>query len=155
MCLRCDPNTGTWLPIQCLEHIEVCWCVTPQGEPLKGTLIKGTQPICNFRQARNRARDRLDDHDHDDDDEIVLEELLMQLGSFNEELDEMPVTTNRPITRCEALGALCDQYGQFTPMQCSEGLCWCVDEAGNQLPLTSSFQKGEQHCGMFVLVSIR
>lgn len=138
---RCDTNTGTWLPVQCLEHIEVCWCVTPQGEPLKGTLIKGTQPICNFRQARNRARDRFDD-----DDDIILEELLMQLGSFNEELD-IPVT-NRAVTRCEALGAQCDHHGQFLPTQCSEDLCWCVDEAGNQLPLTSSFKKGEQHCGV-------
>lgn len=140
---RCDPSTGIWQPVQCLEHIEVCWCVTPQGQPLKGTLIRGTQPVCNFRQARNRATDR-----SDNDDEIVLEELMMQIGSFDDEMSEeveIPVT-NRIITRCEALGAQCDRKGKFLPTQCSDDLCWCVDEAGNQLPLTNSFRKGDQLC---------
>lgn len=69
---------------------------------------------------------------------------MMQIGSF----DEVPsITKEHVITRCQALRAQCGQQGQFLPMQCSENLCWCVDEAGNQLPLTNSFQKGEQQCG--------
>lgn len=66
---------------------------------------------------------------------------MMQIGSFDEE--EITITT-----RCQALEAQCDQHGKFLPMQCNnEDLCWCVDEAGNQLPLTNSFKKGEQQCG--------
>lgn len=79
---RCEPNTGIWQAVQCLEHVGVCWCVTPQGEPLKGTLTRGAEPECNFRQARNRANDRSDFASEAD---LVLEELMMQIGSFDDE----------------------------------------------------------------------
>lgn len=140
--------------MQCLEHVDVCWCVTPHGEPLKGTLIRGTQPKCNFRQARNRARDRADSTAEAD---LVLEELMMQIGSFDEDepadLDtqENGIATHEvpQVSRCEALGAQCDSQGKFLPAQCDRDLCWCVDESGNQLPQTNSFRKGEQLCCMF------
>lgn len=52
-------------------------------------------------------------------------------------------------TRCEALGGQCDEYGKFLPTQCEEDTCWCVDEAGNQLPQTSTFPRGERVCCKF------
>ncbi|KAK9721248.1 WAP-type (Whey Acidic Protein) 'four-disulfide core' [Popillia japonica] len=146
---RCETATGKWEPVQCLDHVGVCWCVNPQGEPLKGTLTRGNDVQCNFRQARNRANSRIDTND---DADLVLEELMMQLGDFDMDDDqemeedslldwELPLSS-----RCEAVGGACDSNGQFLPGQCDRDMCWCVDEAGNQLPNTSSFKKGEQLC---------
>lgn len=145
---KCDSNSGNWENVQCLDHVGVCWCVTPQGEPLKGTLTRGAQPECNFRQARNRARDRSDVFN---DADLVLEELMMQLGNLEEEEQQQNdmslVDWELPLrTRCEALGAKCDRDGKFHPAQCEDETCWCVDEAGNQLINTSTFKKGEHIC---------
>lgn len=49
-----------------MEHVGVCWCVTPQGEPLKGTLTRGGEPECNFRQARHWTINRADINDNGD-----------------------------------------------------------------------------------------
>lgn len=75
----------------------------------------------------------------------------MQIGSL-EEPDIESTGSNivyweqPPKTRCQALKAQCDSQGQFSPKQCEGNTCWCVDEAGNQLPLTSAFKDGEQIC---------
>ncbi|XP_017786716.1 PREDICTED: balbiani ring protein 3-like [Nicrophorus vespilloides] len=147
---KCDPETGNWENVQCLDHVGVCWCVNPQGEPLKGTLTRGAQPECNFRQARNRARDR---SDLGSDADLVLEELLMQLGNLQatdddeEDEAEVGISWELPLkSRCEALGKQCDREGKFLPAQCEQDVCWCVDEAGNQLPNTNTFKHGEHLC---------
>ncbi|CAG9859737.1 unnamed protein product [Phyllotreta striolata] len=134
---RCDPATGAWQAVQCLEHVGVCWCVSPAGEPLKGTLIRGEEPECNFRQARRQASNR---SGFDEDSDIVLEELLMQLGTFES------AHVEQESSRCRSLGGQCDEDGKFLAMQCEEETCWCVDEAGNQLVNTNTFQKGEKIC---------
>lgn len=53
---RCESDGGKWEPVQCLEHVGMCWCVSPNGKLLSGTLTRGTEPECNFREARNRKR---------------------------------------------------------------------------------------------------
>ncbi|XP_074036900.1 uncharacterized protein [Leptinotarsa decemlineata] len=148
---RCEPNIGAWQAVQCLEHVGVCWCVTPQGEPLKGTLTRGAEPECNFRQARHWASDR---SDFISDGDLVLEELMMQIGSIDDvdepsdlKIEDDLMNWKVPsIGRCESLGGQCDGDGKFLPTQCEEETCWCVDEAGNQLPNTNTFMKGERLC---------
>ncbi|XP_045483161.1 balbiani ring protein 3-like [Harmonia axyridis] len=146
---RCESSTGNWESVQCLEHVGVCWCVTPQGNPLKGTLTRGAEPDCNFRQARNRAQNRAD---FTSDADLVLEELMMQMGSISDidepsDLDRDESINEGLITsRCEELGGQCDANKKFLPQQCEEDICWCVDEAGNQLPQTSTFRRGERTC---------
>ncbi|XP_018322456.1 balbiani ring protein 3 isoform X2 [Agrilus planipennis] len=155
---RCDQDTGSWQPVQCLEHVGVCWCVTPHGEPLKGTLTRGSEPECNFRQARGRGKNKA----QAEEVEVVLEELMMQLGSidYDEEEDDMRVHSTESaivrtssedvmdssLTRCQALKAQCDEDGKFLPTQCEKGVCWCVDEAGRQLQGSGVFYKDERNC---------
>lgn len=55
-------------------------------------------------------------------------------------------------TRCDALRhtarftVTCDEQGNFNPTQCNGETCWCVDEAGNQLPFSNTFRKGSKKC---------
>lgn len=77
---------------------------------------------------------------------------MMQIGDFgDEEYQDLekdnPLEWELPLrSRCEAVGGSCDSNGQFLPIQCAQDMCWCVDEAGNQLPNTDAFRKGEQLC---------
>lgn len=90
----------------------------------------------------------------------ALEELMMQIGSFDIEEEEEHSAKDTEIepdeptnliipnsSRCQSLGGQCDDQGKFLPTQCEEETCWCVDEAGNQLPNTNTFQKGQRACG--------
>ncbi|PNF36509.1 Amyloid beta A4 protein [Cryptotermes secundus] len=143
---RCDPETGDWESVQCLEHVGVCWCVNRAGEPLKGSVTRDVPPTCNIRQARRRMHEELD---------FNIEELLKEVVVLNE---HMPMKS-----RCQSLrermtgtnavyAVSCDAQGRFLPMQCyprkSEKFpdCWCVDEAGNQLPNTMTFKRGAKIC---------
>lgn len=81
---------------------------------------------------------------------------MMEIGSLDEdEAEELKAEDRMDVlddeisltTRCQSLGGQCDQEGKFLPTQCEENTCWCIDEAGNQLPNTNTFQKGEKLCG--------
>ncbi|XP_067012696.2 thyroglobulin [Anabrus simplex] len=159
---RCDPDTGYWEPIQCLEHVGVCWCVNRAGEPIKGSLTRGA-PSCNARQGRRRM------HVGHTDQEmaVVLAEMLKDVAMLVEEEEilgkEMESVQPLMRTRCQALRQQmvavnaaytveCDTDGRFAPIQCyprnDEKFpeCWCVDEAGNQLPNTTTFRRGAKIC---------
>ncbi|XP_017082858.2 uncharacterized protein LOC108115792 [Drosophila eugracilis] len=104
---RCDPITGHWSPVQCLgkqpqpldRHTEivsrafasqpasaaeeapgVCWCADKKGAPLKGTLTRESEPICNSRQARNRK--------NFDAGDPLMEQLIAQLTQLNDVASE-------------------------------------------------------------------
>lgn len=108
---RCDDETGSWNPVQCLgdtkndtTNMRVCWCADKKGAPIKGSLVKGTEPICNHRQARRRLDPGTQINDP------FMEELIRQvtflsddtnlLGEgFEEEIEtEQYITTMKAIT---------------------------------------------------------
>lgn len=198
---QCDGETGNWLPVQCLgapgdassdqtKMTGVCWCADKKGAPLKGSLTRNTEPICNHRQARRRMNPDTDLQDP------VMEELIRQMTIMvddnlitsgddlaaeefdflasesiarhahrNDEIDqngwaaaptenqvkpEMALTVST--TRCQSLKktasfqVACDEYGGFLPLQCNGDLCWCVDAAGNQLAMSSTFPRATKTC---------
>lgn len=185
---RCDKETGSWSPVQCLgdskndtSNMKVCWCADKKGAPVKGSLVKGVEPVCTHRQARRR----LDPSSQINDP--FVEELIRQVTFLSDEANmldegfEEPVEifenfvstmkaitetvisttvkprvmpTRLPIdkTRCQAIQSMasfdvsCNERGGFLPTQCSKSKCWCVDEAGNQIPSISTFTRGSKVC---------
>lgn len=160
---RCDHETGSWSPVQCLGgensetmNMKVCWCADKKGAPVKGSLVKGVEPTCSHRQARRR----LSDINNDVIDDPLVEALIRQVTVFGDDDFEFsapsappslaPLTVTK--TRCQAMAALdevinCSEFdGSFEPMQCSKGRCWCVDEAGNQIPSMGTFVQGSKKC---------
>ncbi|XP_034660156.1 uncharacterized protein LOC117896182 [Drosophila subobscura] len=58
----------------------VCWCADKKGAPLKGTLTREIEPICNSRQARNRKNFDMGDP--------LMEQLIGQLTQLNDVASE-------------------------------------------------------------------
>lgn len=166
------------IPVAGANSVGVCWCADKKGAPVKGSLTRGSEPMCNHRQARRRmlvGDDSAQDPVMEDlirqmtymaDDENIIEneyedyqetvpvtERILEIANsvFEERLEstkKLLVTD----TRCMALRqhatfpVACDASGAFEPTQCNGALCWCVDAAGNQLPLTTTFSMGSNKC---------
>lgn len=142
-------------------------------------MTKGTEPTCNYRQARRRIQEQADpvmeelirqitfltDENNflDDDDNEDVNDSLMQsekiaiateraLEMSERVLGESTKKLIASTTRCDALRSTarfmvtCDEQGKFNPMQCNHETCWCVDEAGNQLPFSNTFRRGSKKC---------
>lgn len=45
------------VPNQDDQGIGVCWCADKKGAPLRGSLTRNIEPVCNHRQARRRMND--------------------------------------------------------------------------------------------------
>lgn len=171
---RCDPDSGSWSAVQCIgentnENTRVCWCADKKGSPVKGSLTKGSEPVCNHRQARRRMQEETDpvmeelirqitfltdENNFSDDDDIKTEQLISVTENVLR-IEHTGVSSKKLIastTRCDALRSTapfivnCDDEGKFFPTQCNHETCWCVDEAGNQLPWSNTFRKGSRKC---------
>jgi len=126
---RCNAINGTWKPVQCLEQVGICWCVYSKGLPVKGSMVTGSEPFCNFRQAREiSAEPQIEDI------EIAIQEMM------DENIDSLPLYKPKKLaSRCLTLkkrnkeSISCDAEGKFEPMQCAGDICWCVNEAGKKI----------------------
>ncbi|XP_001993789.3 uncharacterized protein LOC6567649 [Drosophila grimshawi] len=130
----------------------VCWCADRKGAPLKGTLTRDIEPICNSRQARNRKNYDLGDP--------LMEQLIGQLTQLNDvanedlDLDEVDTklqttTTATTVTErvMELANSLLDSQlsVEIAPMQLNTTRCRAMaetatfpvdcDEAGAFRPL--------------------
>lgn len=174
---RCDPDNGHWSAVQCIgentnDNTRVCWCADKKGSPIKGSLTKGTEPVCNHRQARRRMQvdeaadpvmeelirqitfltdenNFLDEDEAKNDQLVAVTERIMDISEHSGESSKKLIAST---SRCDALRSTahfavnCDEGGNFYPTQCNHETCWCVDEAGNQLPWSSTFRKGTKKC---------
>lgn len=106
------------------------------------------------------------------DDEGLITEYTTAMSTVTEKLRTAAMTKNISVrhseiivnqrtttklifntTRCLSLkksapfSVACDNAGGFLPTQCNDEVCWCVDEAGNQLPFSGTFKISKRkHC---------
>jgi Thyroglobulin type-1 repeat/Antistasin family len=172
----CDPENGHWSAVQCIgentnDNTRVCWCADKKGSPIKGSLTKGSEPTCNHRQARRRMQvdeadpmmeelirqitfltdenNFLDEEETKNEQMVAVTERIFEISELSGESSKKLIAST---TRCDALRSTahfdvnCDEGGNFYPTQCNYETCWCVDEAGNQLPWSSTFRKSSKKC---------
>ncbi|KAK4325646.1 hypothetical protein Pmani_003739 [Petrolisthes manimaculis] len=123
---KCEKGTGAWLPEQCLEELGVCWCVTPQGDQVPGSLTRGA-PQC---QGSARAARRMDF------DPTMPTNMICEPGQTvhvcDKGLCENQVCFSHPhaVCRVNPCGGCSAQFvDEFnTPVSCEVGLSECQKE---------------------------
>uniref|UniRef100_A0A8D0GXN7 Thyroglobulin n=1 Tax=Sphenodon punctatus TaxID=8508 RepID=A0A8D0GXN7_SPHPU len=48
---QCEPDKGTFSPVQCGQDEELCWCVFENGEEVPGTRVSREKPACESPQC--------------------------------------------------------------------------------------------------------
>uniref|UniRef100_A0A6A7FYZ2 Amyloid beta A4 protein n=1 Tax=Hirondellea gigas TaxID=1518452 RepID=A0A6A7FYZ2_9CRUS len=162
---KCHKKSGAWLPHQCLEELGVCWCVTPGGDQVEGSLTRGA-PVCSIDASARSAR-RLD---------VVLNDLAKPINSICEAGETVHVCDKtacdnkvclsnpsavcriNPCSGCHA--EFVDEYN--TPLDCNSGLSTCQQELQTVLnsaaftksdaldPLSGAFER-EQAAALYDL----
>ncbi|XP_037795742.1 balbiani ring protein 3-like [Penaeus monodon] len=123
---KCSKDTGAWLPEQCLEELGVCWCVTPQGDQVPGSLTRGA-PQC---QGAARASRRMNF------DPATPTNMICEPGQTvhvcDKQLCENQVCFSHPhaVCRVNPCGGCSVQFVDAfnSPVNCEVGLTECQRE---------------------------
>ncbi|XP_069977259.1 uncharacterized protein [Penaeus vannamei] len=123
---KCSKETGAWLPEQCLEELGVCWCVTPQGDQVPGSLTRGA-PQC---QGAARASRRMNF------DPTTPTNMICEPGQTvhvcDKQLCENQVCFSHPhaVCRVNPCGGCSVQFVDAfnSPVNCETGLTECQRE---------------------------
>ncbi|XP_018084587.1 nidogen 2 L homeolog isoform X1 [Xenopus laevis] len=110
---ECDVE-GNYVPLQCHGSTGHCWCVDKLGEEVAGTRTPPGRPSPNCGDTAEPTQRP----------QTVCERWKQ---SLIEHYGGKPSG--------EHYVPQCDQYGDFSPLQChgNSGYCWCVDKEGREI----------------------
>ncbi|NP_001088178.1 nidogen 2 L homeolog precursor [Xenopus laevis] len=109
---ECDVE-GNYVPLQCHGSTGHCWCVDKLGEEVAGTRTPPGRPSPNCGDTEPTQRPQTVC-------ERWKQSLIEHYGGKPSGEHYVPQ---------------CDQYGDFSPLQChgNSGYCWCVDKEGREI----------------------
>ncbi|XP_046873533.1 thyroglobulin-like [Hypomesus transpacificus] len=117
---QCD-SQGQFFPTQCQVSTGLCWCVTPAGDVVPGTVTSQGQPRTTC---------------------TGVVPFYPTLPTPTDPPLTLCEQRRASVTVPGAYVPQCDSQGQFVPTQCqvSTGICWCVTPAGDVVPGTVTSQ---------------
>ncbi|XP_078610455.1 uncharacterized protein LOC144881327 isoform X4 [Branchiostoma floridae x Branchiostoma japonicum] len=139
---RCKPD-GTFYPIQCNIDLRICYCVTPQGDEIHGTVTKGTTPDCTPYITRKFVAE----------DSCIVDGFIYKQGeTFYQECNKC--ICDQGVTMCTILPCTTSdvcyhpttgikyQPGEVCTHQCQECMCqdskWaCIPQEDCQMTTTA------------------
>eukprot|EP00058_Branchiostoma_floridae_P010077 XP_002595565.1 hypothetical protein BRAFLDRAFT_117488 [Branchiostoma floridae] len=139
---RCKPD-GTFYPIQCNIDLRICYCVTPQGDEIHGTVTKGTTPDCTPYITRKFVAE----------DSCIVDGFVYKQGeTFYQECNKC--ICDQGVTMCTILPCTTSdvcyhpttgikyQPGEVCTHQCQECMCqdskWaCIPQEDCQMTTTA------------------